>query len=400
MAPSGLALLTIIPATSAFSHLSTGPLDSRNIVCPVLAALYNSGDLVVNEHGDAERADIKRALADGTWVSDDFAEFQSGGIGNYDSQNVKTFTHRDRCVPGLSLSGTGCWNKWIIGINDDSTKRYLNLFHMNGVEAVEHGMSTGVRGGNCNSPVENDICDGVYPCEALFQKYYVANADSRGRIYNNQILNIICQAHAEGDRSGEFSYMDGYADVVGITVAKLPARTWQMKGAMQGWLAAFGQPDEDGEMYITVASARAMLMEGRVPDDWVKHRWGCVTVLGGCPTMYNGKRDTDFLAQVTAEMPCDLNAAWWQGKSIATTTGQSCKSDKNCGDSHALCISRRCTCSKGSTGVQMEFKNGHCMEQSTPPRKYNGQSCRPVKADVPDSPAWGSSLNSVADVTV
>jgi len=401
MASRGLPLLALIPSASAFSHLSTGTLDPNNILCPVLGSLYNLGVLPVDSEGDAERADIKSALKEGTWCSEDFAEFQSGGIAAYDSTHKQDLVFRDRCLPGLTLSGTGCWNKWLIGSTAQDVKRYLPLFRMNALETVEHGMSTGVRGGNCNSPTQNDLCNGQYPCEALFQKYYVAAAKN-GRIYNDQILDIICHAHAEGDRGGEFSYMDGDVTVLGLTVAKLPARTWQMKGAMQGWLAAFGRPDENNELYFTVDDARAMLMETRVPDGWEKRRWGCVTAVGGCPKMFNGKRDTPFLDQVNAKMPCDLAAPWWQGYSMPTTTGQTCKHDHNCDDPYALCLSKHCTCSKGSNGVQMLVRGGSCQESPEPPRHYNGQSCRPHKANNPDSPAWGSAhwLNLTAAVTV
>merc|ERR1711865_923022 len=150
-------------------------------------------------------------------------------------------------------------------------------------------MGTGVRGGNCNSRLENDLCDGVYPCEALFQKFYASHANSQGRIYRQQILEIICHTIAEGDRGGEFAMANGEVEVPFLPGVKLPARQWQMKAALQGWLSAFGQFDENGDAYFTVADARAMLMEGRMPDGWQKRRWGCVTAIGGCPLMPGGE---------------------------------------------------------------------------------------------------------------
>jgi len=394
MAPRWSSVLALLPATTeAFKSMENSTLsnlDPNRILCPVLAALYNSGDLKVDSMGIAERADIKSALKDGTWVSEDFAEFQSGGISNYDWTHKMDQLSRDRCAPGITLSGTACFAKYVAGSSAKDVKRYLNIFEMNGLETTEHGFSTGVRGGNCNSRLENDLCNGQYPCEPLFDKFYASHADSRGRIYRENILQIICHTIAEGDRGGEFAYMDGSVGVLGLSV-KLPARQWQMKGAMQGWLSAFGRPDEHGELYFTVDDARAMLLEGRMPDGWEKRRWGCVTAIGGCPKMPNGKRDMGLLDQANAHLPCEQFDSWW-GNSETTVTGQSCRSDSSCSDAHALCLSGRCTCGKGRNGLQMLYQHGSCKEQGNP-RKYFGETCKYVRANNPDSPnAWASQI--------
>merc|ERR1712137_426269 len=217
---------------------------------------------------------------------------------------------------------------------------------------------------------------------------------SQGRLYKEQIQQIICHAMAEGDRGGEFAYQDGDVSVLGLDVAKLPARQWQMKAAMMGWLGAFGRPDETGELYFTVDDARAMVMEGRMPDDWYKRSWGCITSLGGCPTMPSGKRDMTFLEQVNMEMPCDQFGEWWQNTEdqVQTTTGESCSS--TCIDPHAVCLTGRCTCSKGRDGRQMVFVNGQCSEQEGASRQYFGEQCRFLRADHPDSPwTWSSDFN-------
>jgi len=377
----------VLPTTTeAFRSMVEGNrthLDPNRILCPVLASLHNSGDLPTDSHGAVERRVMKTALQDGTGASYDFAEFQSGGISNYDEEHKRDQDFRDRCAP-VTARGTLCFAKRTAGSTSPDIDRYLNIFEMNGLETVEHGFSTGVRGGNCNSRAEND-CNGVYPCESLFQKFYVAHADSRGRLYRSNILQIVCHAIAEGDRGGEFSHYDGDADVVGWTVARLPARTWQMKAAMQGWLSAFGRADENGDLYFTIDDARAMLMEGRFPDNWEKRRWGCVTAIGGCPRMPDGNRDMSLLAQVNAELPCDEAAAWWGG-SETTVTGQDCRSDSQCHDEHALCLSKRCTCGKGRNGRQMLFQHGRCTEQRHT-NQYFGETCRFTRANNPDSPS-------------
>jgi len=383
--------MVLLPATTAFKYMGNSTVASKNpndILCPVLAALYNNGALQTDEYGDAERGQIKSALKDGILCSEDLSEFQSAGIADYDWTHKFDQLSRDRCLPGLTLSGTACWNRWLIGSTAKEVKRYLNIFNMDGLETVEHGFSTGVRGGNCNSPPENDPCNGQYPCEALFQKYYVANADSNGRIYRENILQIICDAMANGDRSGEFSYADGDSSILGLSVS-LPARQWQMKAAMQGWLSAFGRADETGKLYFTIDDARAMLMEGRTPDGWTPRRWGCVTSLGGCPTMPDGSRDLSIVEQATATLPCEESQPWHETSNRKTTTGQSCSRDGDCGELE-LCLSSRCTCGKDRDGKQMYHSNGQCTEQNTE-RMWNGRSCRSVRADNPDSPTvWST----------
>jgi hypothetical protein len=234
------------------------------------------------------------------------------------------------------------------------------------------------------------MCNGQYPCQALFDKFYAAFADSRGRIYRENLLQIICHTMKEGDRSGEFSHADASAPIPFIDVP-LPARQWQMKGAMQGWLSAFGRFDENNELYMDIEDARQMLMEGRLPDGWQKRRWGCVTAVGGCPTMPNGHPDMGLLDQANAELPCDEGQEWWGG-SEKTTTGQSCRRDSDCSADQALCLSKRCTCGKGRNGRQMLYQHGSCQEQSHT-HKYFGETCHYTRANNPDSPTvWPNTV--------
>jgi hypothetical protein len=373
-------------------------LDQNRILCPVLAALYNSGALQTDDFGIAERAQIKAALKEGTWCSEDLAEFQSVGIADYAWDRKFDQTSRDRCLPGLTLSGSACAAKWLVtdGQGQD-VQRFLNIFEMNGLETVEHGFSTGVRGGNCNGL--HDPCDGKYPCEPLFEKFYASKAVN-GRVYMDQIKEIICHAISEGDRGGEFAYFDGDVNVLGFDLASLPARQWQMKAAMMGWITAFGRTDESGEFYFTVDDMRAMLLEGRAPDGWERRRWGCLTSLGGCPTMPNGQRDTPFLDQVNAELPCEQTAEWWSGANgdMQTTSGQGCNKDGDCQNAHALCLSHRCTCAKGRNGMQMIFRDGECQEQ--PQRQYFGSPCRYTRADNPASPWTWQTVNTSSTMVV
>eukprot|EP00662_Eupelagonemidae_sp_cell21_P033427 gene33427-59321_t len=74
----------------------------------------------------------------------------------------------------------------------------------------KHGFSTGVRGGATNVP-DYGTCNGQYPCEERFQRFYVPCADSQGRFNYSSILCIICNAKRMGDRGGEFSYNPGAA---------------------------------------------------------------------------------------------------------------------------------------------------------------------------------------------
>lgn len=357
----------------------------NDILCPVLASLYNNGALQTDEFGIAERDQIFSALKDGILCSDDLAEIQSVGIADYDYTHKMDQQSRDRCVPGLTLSGTACFNKHLIGSTAKDAKRYLNIFNMDGLEAVEHGFSTGVRGGNCNSPDENyDLCNGQYPCEGLFQKFYVSNANSDGRIYRENIQQILCDIMAHGDRGGEFSYQNVEKRVFfwDKTII-LPARQWQAKAAMLGWLSAFGREDATGKLYFTIDDARAMLMEGRTPDDWTPRRWGCVTKKG-CPKLPDGTNDWGLIESATQPLPCSEDQSWWETSSRKTTTGKFCTYDKDCGDKE-LCIAIRCTCAKGRNGQQMLFSNGECREQNAK-RMWNGRTCNSVHADNPDSP--------------
>jgi len=355
-------------------------LDPNRILCPVLAALWTSGNLPTDEFGNAERDDIRHALEHGAGVSSDFGGLQSMGIANYHRSHMFDQLTRDRCMPGFTGSGTACYARWLAGSSSPEVKRYLNIFEMNGLETVEHAMSTGVRGGNCNAPPQNDPCNGQYPCEALFQRFYASSANSDGRIYEQQIKEIICKAQTEGDRGGEMSYTHDPSPIPGI--GALPSHKWQMNAAMLGWLSGFGRPDENGDLYFTVADARAMVMEGRLPDGWVRRPWGCLFERN-CPTMYDGQPDRTMPALAVLPLPCDMDEPWWSETGVTVATGAHCRTNSHCAP-HALCLAQRCICAKGRNGVQMLYEDGDCVEQ--PSRMYMGETCRYIRADNPASP--------------
>jgi len=384
MVKQGLAAIAFAWGAAAHAgkqNRTVSGLDPDRIICPVMAMLYNSGDMRTDDAGVVEYRDMKHALMDGTWNADTVAEFQALGITPYALDHKVDQTYRDRCVPGWTTSGASCSAGRLAGLTGENEKRYVNIFKMNGLENIEHGFSTGTRGGNCNSPKANDLCpDGVYPCEALFQKYYVGNADAQGRLYRENILQIVCMAMAEGDRSGEFSYNPGGPQPIAGFGLKVPGRSWQMKAAMLSLLAAFGRRDEKNRLYIPIEDARKMLMEGLLPDGWKKRQWGCMIM--GCPN----SDDLPFVKNVAAELPCDEDKAWWNeinGNDCQTTTGVSCK--LFCDEPGATCISGRCTCGK-SNGRQTCYKEGRCVEQSDSPRLYFGEQCHSVPANNPGAP--------------
>lgn len=372
--------LSLLSVAHAFKHLEGGgsQLDPNRIICPVLAAMYNAGDLRPDVNGSLELEEIKAGLMDGLWTGESLAEFQAVGIADYDLENKDTELHRDRCLP-FTLAGTACAAKRAAGYSGDSVKRWLNIFTMNGKQAVEHGYSTGVRGGATNVPDLSDSCNGIYPCEDRFQKFYVQHADENGRFYLQNILEIICHARSEGDRGGEFSYNTGLPVYAPGLDALVPARDWQIKAAMTGWLTAFGRTDDGGDLYLTVDDARAMLMEGRYPDGWQKRSWGCL--FSGCSA------PGVFVDGVTLEMPCNVEDSWWQGSSSCEAeTGETCHLWCNGG---ASCISGKCICGLGSNGVAMCAKDGECIERSNT-CTYFGESCQSVAADNPSAPMFAS----------
>jgi len=313
-----VSALAVVGAGSAAVDEVQTALDHNKILCPVLAAMWKAGDLKADDEGNVELDDMLSGLQNGIGVTWSLAEFQAYGITDYDKDNKETEAVRDRCIPGATFSGFRCFVNKKRGVNDDSTKRWLNIFKMNGNQNVEHGISTGTRGGATNVP-DPETCDGQFPCQERFNKFYVESADGQGRFYRKNLMKVVCAARKMGDRGGEFSYSSGKVTVLGLmNLTQVPTREWQMKAAISGMLAAFGRKDEKGEIYLSGDDVHALLMEGRYPDGYAKRDWGCIG--SGCPS------GTSLLSDANQEVECDVGESdeWWQGSGCKVETGSTC----------------------------------------------------------------------------
>jgi len=386
-------VLLVVVGTKGFpaddlKRSSQSSFDPNRILCPVLAAMWNAGDLKTDEFGSVELQGMQDALHKGIGVEHSLAKFQATGIADFDRANKETELVRDRCLPG-TVSGTECAAKRAAGSTSDSVKRWLNIFTMNGKQVLEHGISTGTRGGATNVP-DPETCGGVFPCEERFQRFYVNNSDN-GRLYKKNLMKIVCAARKYGDRGGEFSYSSGSIHMPGGgDLLQVPAREWQMKCAIQGWLNAFGRKDEKGQWYLTIDDARAMVMEGRYPDGWKKRDWGCL--MYGC--------EDPFVTQARAEVECDVGETepWWGQsptgeKGLQVATGEKCHLWCNGG---ATCVEGKCICGRGSNFVGMIAKDGKC-EKRDARNHYFGEESSVVTATNPAAPG---NPKAEAEVTI
>jgi len=360
--------------------------DPNHILCPVLASMWSAGDLKTDEEGDVELDVMYDGLVKGIGTETYLAEFQARGITDFDRANNKSNLVRDRCLPGFTLSGSECAVEKKIGVHPEEVKRWFSPFRMNGKQVMEHGISTGTRGGATNVP-DPEMCGGQFPCEARFQRFYAKHADTNGRLYRKNIMGIICEARKSGDRGGEYSYSSGSIHLPGGgDLLQVPAREWQMKAAMSGWLAAFGRTDDHGEWYIHIDDARAMVMEGRYPDGWKKRDWGCLA--SGC--------DHSFMSDSNQDVPCDVdeNGEWWQDYDCKVATGKTC--ELSC-DGGATCVEGKCVCGHASNTMGMCWKNGQCVER-TDKCTYFGEKCTWVPATNPTAsgnPSFVSNATSM-----
>jgi len=180
--------------------------------------MVDDGSLHPDEHGSITLEDMHDGMIK-TGADEYTASFFAVGVIVYDKDNKETQLHRDRCYPGtpcfmakLAANGLPPWTNATI---PEESERYLNIYEMNGVETVEHGFSTGVRGGFNNPPdfdnYEKQTCNGIFPCEEQFAEFIEPCADSQGRFFREQILCVVCRAQAMGDRGGEWSFVSGGA---------------------------------------------------------------------------------------------------------------------------------------------------------------------------------------------
>jgi len=341
-----------------------------HIVCPVLAALHRAGDLKTDSQGDVEMAQLYHALHRGLGISDSLASFQSFGIVVYDQNQKGIEKVRNACKPP-----GGCYIKRSTrGIEDPAsdTKRWFNLFEMNGKQALEHGISTGIRGGDTNMPPNAVDCGGQYPCVKRFDQFF-GGVVSNGRFYLNDILKVVCKARQYGDRGGEHAYAESKS-LLGFSVGAVPGREWQMRGAMSATLFAFGKTDGNGDLYLTMNDMRALFLEGRYPDGWQRREHGCL--LFGC--------EWPAIKRFNLDVPCEVSydEPFWQNTGCQVDTGRTCGVFSSC---HAgeTCVGRKCLCSRGGNLRTMCYGGGSCREQRSDNYSFLGAPRRVSKADNP-----------------
>eukprot|EP00164_Ancoracysta_twista_P003144 GFYU01004194.1.p1 GENE.GFYU01004194.1~~GFYU01004194.1.p1 ORF type:complete len:389 (+),score=87.87 GFYU01004194.1:43-1209(+) len=354
-------VITDVPLDTGAS--TVGPLDSRRISCPVMAGLVNEGYLKPDERGVVSDAQVKQALIDiGTDPS--FAEAQVVGAVMYPHDHVDKQDKRDRCLPA-----SWCWmkKKWNKGKQTEETTRYINVYKMVGLQTVEHGISTGVRGGAVNVPeFENDPCHGEYPCEAKFQEFWAPCANKDGNFDKESILCIVCKAQRKGDRAGEWSYNPSRS-----------LRNWQIVTAMLGMVEAFGHFPEGEkpthpDTYLTLEEIRTLVMDGRFPK-WEHREWG-------------GMSRFALSTQLDSELPC-VDEAWWQDSACPSSTGETCTPVVGwCGGGATCMSSGYCVCPQDENGISMCAKGGQCERRSNASCTYFGEPCHATLANSPSAP--------------
>lgn len=212
-------------------------LDANKIMCPVLAAMYNSGQLKVDEEGRVSLTELFRMLTQDLGVGQAFAAFQARGVAAYKlNDHEEIFRSRK--------------------ISEDGEERYLNIFKMHANPEVRHGMGTAVR-----------AADG--PNEEIFDQFITNNCNDSEKMYRSDILKIVEFTVEFGEKKGEFS--DSMFKVM---------REWQMRLAMDGFLSAFGEKDENDEQFLKLSDVRRLYINGELPENWRKRDWGCL--INGC----------------------------------------------------------------------------------------------------------------------
>lgn len=364
------------------SEMSESYKVDRN-VCPALAALQRAGQLNTDSNGNVEIMDIFDGLHNGLGIEKNLSLFQAFGIVGYPPEEKNKERSRDRCIPGVTARGNKCFReRYLGGKYSPENARYLNVLTMHGKQTVEHGISTGVRGGSANMPPGlAEKCNGKFPCEYLFQKFYVDNADRNGNFYIGDLMKIVCLARKIGDRGGEHSYRDGLmSQPLFPKHLKVVSAEWQMKGALTAMLGVFGRRDKSYRLYMTLDDMRAVVMEGRFPTGWKKRPHGCM--IKGC--------EAPALTRWRSPVQCDMRNptdVHWVGTGCTTAAGNSrCTQDSNCRVQGSFCMNGRCMCKRGTNGRQMCYKSGRCQEQSAGKGAEWWGSTKIVKANNPSAP--------------
>jgi len=258
----------------------------------------------------------------------------------------------------------------------------MNLFTMNGKQTLEHGISTGIRGGDLNMPPNALNCRGVYPCRARFDQFIVP-AMRNGRFTVDSAMKVVCMARQFGDRSGEHAYADNAISLYGDwTMETVPGPEWQMKGAMSAMVFAFGKRDSNDNLYMTQTDLEALFLHGRYPTGWQKRDHGCL--LYGC----EASALTRFRMDV-GECPMAIEDEWWQGSGCKTATTNTCGFWTRC-PSEQTCMSGVCRCNRDETGRTMCFSGGRCQKQSADGYSWFGQGRTFMPADNPEAPGNGA----------
>lgn len=348
-----------------------------HIICPVLAALHRAGDLKTDNNGNMELQQLYDGLHEGLGIRSFPANFQAFGIVKYDKSQKGIEETTNACKPP-----GGCFLKRFVldDVNSD-TLRYLNIFEMHGKQAIEHGISTGIRGGDTNMPPNAIDCRGQYPCRKRFDQFF-GGVVSNGRFYMEDIMAVVCKARKYGDRNGEYAYAPSKTVSIfegwNFSFTPVPGREWQMRGAMSATLVAFGRTDGKGELYLTMDDLKALFLDGRYPDGWKPRTHGCMLL--GC--------ELSALTRFNLDVPCDVDyeEPFWQGTGCQVYTGRTCGvlSDCNAGET---CVGRKCLCSRGSNLRTMCFSGGSCKEQRSGASSWFGGRSRIFpEVDTPGNP--------------
>jgi len=243
-------------------------LDVNKIRCPVLASLYSAGIMVPDEYGRVERLQIQKAITEGL-----NADAQTGWFFGLTTAGYKEADVHEQFFTMANLLEA---NKML---EENATEvrpgeeRYLNIFRMGENPAIMHQIAMAARGGtaaldpNCMSNGSME-----FPCENRFDEFVPGFADSKGRLYSKQLGDVLTNTFKNGHH-GQAAKASLFTITQGFTGREYLANA--------GFLLAFGKPDENGDLYITVEDYRHMTMTGTFPADWQKPdtEWGTKAVL-------------------------------------------------------------------------------------------------------------------------
>ena len=238
--------------------------DHPKILCPVLAALYNAGDLRPDEYGRVTEDHLFQVMTES--VGAQTAAFQGLGVSQF-KEDDHFGEHSSRCA-GL------CFFRSAILAHMGRSRlpedvRYLNIFTMGDSGStgyVKHGVSTGVREvASSNSDPDDRECGGIYPCAARFDRLVRPFFDEHSRLYKEGLVRMMVNAREHGDHGNLLWGSSRFAVL----------QNWQQEAALGGWLNGFGRDDGDGRgQYMMLADTEAMFLEGRFFDGWVRARFG------------------------------------------------------------------------------------------------------------------------------